>query len=56
MHSENKRKFMETEKDLVKCEICKYTGVTSKEVQNHIIEIRCREGLNTHVIERHKGL
>ena len=35
MHSENKRKHIDTETNTFTCEVCKYVGVSNQELENH---------------------
>ena len=39
MHSENERKHMEDEKDLVRCDICKYVGLSKEDLLSHKKEL-----------------
>ena len=35
MHSKNKRKHIDTETNMFTCEVCKYVGVSTQELENH---------------------
>ena len=46
MHSENKRKLTENEKDVITCEVCKYSGVSADDMKKHMSLIHGDSSVN----------
>ena len=46
MHSENKRKHLENEKDVMKCQVCNFVGVSTEDVKSHMAKMHNKSSVN----------